>query len=182
MVKNVHERLIHAPLESVGGLIDRLASRDDAMWPHDRWPPMRFDRPLGVGAQGGHGPIRYIVETYEPGRSVRFRFTAPRGFVGTHGLDVEEVAPGVVRLRHDLTMRVEGVARASWPLAFRWMHDALVEDALDRAGNFCQPEATRQTRWSLYVRLLRRLAEATTRGKRGARSAHQEGTRRDRRV
>jgi hypothetical protein len=160
MVTNVHERLIHAPLEAVGGLIDGLASRDDVMWPGDRWPPLRFDRPVGVGAVGGHGPVRYTVEAYEPGRSVRCRFTEPRGFVGTHGFEAEELGAGVVRLRHTLSMRVEGWARVSWPLAFRWLHDALIEDALDRAESWCESRQTpaRPRRWSLWVRLLRSAA------------------------
>lgn len=160
MVRNVHERLIHAPPDAVGGFIDGLASRDDVMWPRDRWPPIRFDRPLGIGAAGGHGPVRYTVEAYEPGRSIRFRFTGPRGFVGTHSFEAEEMDGGAVRLRHALSMRVEGWARVSWPLAFRWLHDALVEDALDRAESWCESQsAPRQRRWSLWVRVLRSAAK-----------------------
>jgi hypothetical protein len=45
---------------------------------------------------GGHGPVRYCVEEYEPGRSIRFRFI---GSEGGHGLDLEEEAPRAVRLR-----------------------------------------------------------------------------------
>ena len=66
-VINVHERELNASLEKAGVLIDRLASRDDLLWPYDRWPAMRFDRPLGVGAVGGHGPIRYVIEAYVDG-------------------------------------------------------------------------------------------------------------------
>jgi hypothetical protein len=157
MVKNVHERLICASLEKVGGLIDRLASRDDALWPRDRWPPMRFDRPLGTGAIGGHGPIRYFVEAYERGRSIHFRFTAPRGFVGTHRLDVEEVATNVVRFRHVLEMRPEGAARLSWPFVFRPLHNALIEDALDCAEAYCASKIVEKREWSLWVRVLRSL-------------------------
>lgn len=153
MLQNVHERLIEAPLSRVGGLIDKLASRDDALWPRKRWPPMRFDRPLGVGANGGHGPIRYRVEAYEPGRMIRFRFTAPRGFVGTHGFEAEEIAPGVVRLRHTLKMRVQGTARLAWPLIFRPLHDALIEDALDCAEGAGESAQPRQ--WSRRVSFLR---------------------------
>jgi hypothetical protein len=158
MVWNTHERIIEAPLAKVGALIDRLASRDDQLWPKDRWPALRLDRPLSTGARGGHGPIRYFVEAYEAGRSIRFRFTAPRGFHGTHGLEAEEVAPGVVRLRHTLCMRVDGWARLSWPLFFRWLHDALIEDALDGAESHVANSPTEFRQWSLWVRLLRHLA------------------------
>jgi hypothetical protein len=155
MVENIHERMIDAPLAKVGGLIDQLASRDDLLWPRDRWPAMRFDRPLEVGAVGGHGPVRYFVEAYEPGRFITFRFTAPKGFVGTHALEVEAGEAGATRLRHVLRMRARGLARLSWPLVFRWLHDALVEDALDRAEGCGISQSVKLRQWSHYVRLLR---------------------------
>lgn len=163
MVRNVHQRFVETSLTAaaVGSLlIDNLAGQKDALWPRDVWPPVRFDRPLAAGAAGGHGPVRYFVEAYAPGRSIIFRFTAPRGFVGTHGFDVKETAPQVVRVRHTLLMRVEGPARLSWPLAFRWLHDALIEDALDRAEASAASPAVkrRQRQWSVWVRVLRRAA------------------------
>lgn len=170
MVRNVHERLIRAPLSFVGGLVDGLASPSDALWPRDRWPAMRFDGPLSVGARGGHGPVRYFVEEYEPGRRIRFRFDAPRGFLGTHEFDVEEVAPGEVRLRHTLSMSVAGWARLTWPLFFRPMHDALVEDALDRAEAHAAAIPWKARAWSLYVKLLRRVAAGLRGARRGART------------
>ena len=159
-VRNVHERILPAPPARVGALVDSLASAEDGLWPRDRWPAMRFDRPLGVGAVGGHGPIRYRVEAYEPGRSVRFRFTAPRGFEGTHGFEVEAVngpeAPDGerTRLRHVLAMRTGGPALLTWPLVFRPLHDALIEDALDRAERGVGG-SPRPRRWSPWVRVLR---------------------------
>ncbi|MBC7932714.1 MAG: SRPBCC family protein [Rubrivivax sp.] len=160
MVRNVHERLIQTSLaaSSAGALIDNLSGRDDTVWPRDRWPAMRFDRALGVGARGGHGPIRYFVEEYAPGRNVRFRFTAPRGFDGTHDFDVEQSSPGVVRVRHTLEMRLKGAARLSWPLLFRPLHDALVEDALDRAEANLNGASAAPRRLSAWVRFLRRAA------------------------
>jgi hypothetical protein len=58
-VINIHERVLDASIFEIGKLIDGLASANDKLWPHDRWPAMKFDRPLSVGAIGGHGPIRY---------------------------------------------------------------------------------------------------------------------------
>jgi hypothetical protein len=171
MVLNVHERVLHAPVAIVGGMIDRLGASNNALWPGERWPPMRFRGPLAVGTSGGHGPIRYTVEAYEPGRSVRFRFTAPRGFIGVHGFEVEEIAAGSVRLRHVLEMRLEGWARLSWPLAFRWLHDALLEDALERAEAFSAARPVRQRRWSLWVRVLRLMARAASAPRRKHRRA-----------
>jgi hypothetical protein len=175
MVRNVHERIIHtSSLSQVGGLIDQLASRNDLLWPSERWPPMRFDRPLGVGATGGHGPIRYTVEDYEPGRSIRFRFTAPRGFDGTHALEVEEIELGKVRLRHTLVMQLKGAARLSWPLMFRWLHDALIEDALDCAESYAASVPLKQREFSLRVKILRRLARPAAQQKKKAASRTHE--------
>jgi hypothetical protein len=154
-VLNVHERTMCAPVDAVGKLIDSLSSSEDRLWPR-RWPPMRFDRPLAVGAVGGHGPIRYCVGSYEPGISVTFVFTAPRGFAGTHRFEVERIDGESSRLRHVLEMRATGKARITWPLVYRPLHDALIEDALDRASAALGCGVVR-ARWSLYVRLLRKV-------------------------
>ena len=83
-VASVHERVVARPIDEVGGLLDSLATPRDRLWPRETWPAMRFDRPLAVGARGGHGPIRYEVIEYDPGVRVRFRFTGPSGFDGFH--------------------------------------------------------------------------------------------------
>lgn len=153
-VRNVHERLLRAPANEVGALLDGLAGPSDRLWPRDRWPAMRLDRPLQVGAAGGHGPIRYYVEAWEPGRWVRFRFTRPKGFLGTHEFAVESREEGAL-LRHTLEMEVTGAARLTWPLVFRPLHDALIEDALDRAARAADRPPDPPARWSLRVRLLR---------------------------
>jgi len=164
-VRNVHERGLAAPASRVGPLLDSLASANDALWPGDRWPAMKFDRPLAVGAVGGHGPIGYTVEEYVPGRRVWFRFTAPRGFNGSHGFDLVPLDEGRTLLRHVLEMRTGGAASLTWPLVFRPLHDALLEDALDRAERSLGL-LPRARSWSLWVRLLRRLLSG---GRAGAR-------------
>ena len=165
MVNNVHERVVETPHDGrrAAELIDKLSAGDDVMWPATRWPAMRFDRPLAARARGGHGPVRYTVESYTPGRSVRFRFDAPAGFDGWHGFDVEAVAPGLVRVRHTLRMTARGAARLSWPLLFRPLHEACVEDALDRAEAHCAGAPAAPWPLSLRVRLLRRAARLLTR-------------------
>ena len=155
-VRNIHERLLPAPPAQVGALLDTLATPGDALWPHQRWPAMRLDRPLAVGAIGGHGPIRYTVEAYEPGRLVRFRFTRPLGFFGTHAFVVEREGTAGTRLRHELLMRTSGAARLSWPVVFRPMHDALIEDAFDRAA-VATGHAPTAPAWTPWVRFLRAL-------------------------
>jgi hypothetical protein len=117
---------------------------------------MRFDRPLQTGAVGGHGPIRYTVASYEPGRKVAFQFTVPRGFVGQHWFEVLPSGETGTLLRHTIEMSIAGPALFSWPLVFRPLHDALVEDALTKAQVALGEQPTRVP-WSAWVRLLRRI-------------------------
>jgi len=155
-VRNVHTRVLPVPIARVTRLIDGLASDDDRLWPQDHWPAMRFDRPLAVGAVGGHGPIRYTIEQYEPGHTIQFRFTKPVGFHGCHRFDLEEIDSGRARLRHTLEMRLSAGAMVQWHIAIRPLHDALMEDALDRAELYASGSSTRR-RWSPWVRFLGRM-------------------------
>ncbi|MFG2980413.1 SRPBCC family protein [Streptomyces sp. NPDC048258] len=157
-VYNVHERLLPATAEEVGALIDSLSDGSaDRLWPYRNWGAMEFDRPLSVGAAGGHGPVRYTVAAYVPGIWIRFAFTGPRGFHGFHEFAALPVDEGRTVLRHTLSMRVTGLARLTWPLAWRPAHDACLEDGLDRAERACAGQLPRPARWSRYVRLLRKV-------------------------
>jgi len=154
-VINVHERELRASPHQVGALIDSLSSKEDALWPNQSWPRMSFDRALGVGAAGGHGPVRYFVEQYTRGESIRFRFTGPKGFDGYHGYELVRSTEQSVVLRQKLEMTTHGLAVLSWPLVFRPLHDALIEDSLATA-EASLGQTPRLELWSLWVRLLRR--------------------------
>jgi hypothetical protein len=156
-IHNVHRRRLAATPARVGALIDTLSSAEDRLWPGDAWPPMRFDRPLGVGADGGHGPIRYHVEAYEPGRFVIFRFSGPAGLSGTHRFEVERDGEGAI-LGHVIDGGAIVRFAPVWILVFRPLHDALIEDAFDRAEAACTGSVERPARWSAWVRFLRRRA------------------------
>ncbi|MFI6154324.1 SRPBCC family protein [Kitasatospora sp. NPDC051170] len=156
-VLNIHERRIPGPPDQVGALIDGLSGEDDQLWPGRDWPRLRLDAGLAVGSSGGHGPIGYTVSGYAPGNWIRFEFTAPRGFNGFHEFSVHPADDGGAVLRHTLAMTTRGAARLTWPLAFRRLHDALLEDSLDRAERVCGSEPRTPANWSRYVRLLRLL-------------------------
>ncbi|HZB08975.1 MAG TPA: hypothetical protein VE525_07685 [Rubrobacter sp.] len=154
---NLHVRRLNASPQEVGDLIDSLAGDQDRLWARHLWPEMRFDRPLEVGAGGGHGPIRYTIEAYEPGCWVRFHFTAPRGFDGFHEFIVHPRGPGVTDLHHLLAMRLRFPAWLTYPLMWRPLHDALLEDTLDRAEKSLTGTVESPARWKRYVRLLRKV-------------------------
>ncbi len=156
-VRNIHERWISSPATVVGALIGTLASNDDQLWPNHKWPPMKFSKGLEFGSKGGHGPIRYFIQSYDPNKSIRFQFTGPKGFNGYHSFWVEPSGSGAV-LQHVLEMKTSGFALLSWPLIFRPLHDALIEDSLDKAernlgGN---PSGNRWTWWVKALRWLLR--------------------------
>ena len=153
-VLNVHRRVLAAPRVEAGRLMDCLGSRGDLLWPTDSWPRMRFDRELQVGARGGHGPIRYEVIEYDPSRRIVFRFDRPRGFEGTHNFDLLPYAGGGCELVHTIEMQVSGLAVLKWSLVFGPLHDALLEDALDRASALTGTPF-RPATWSAWVRILR---------------------------
>lgn len=157
-IRNVHRR--HLPADGdrdeVSRLIDGLAGPDDRLWPAARWPPMRLDGPLRVGARGGHGPIRYRVEAYEPGRLVHFRFEWPTGFDGWHGFSLTGSDEDPV-LEHLVDVRADWRSMLLWWAGLRSLHDALIEDALDNAEQATAGRVEAPAGWSVWVRLLRRM-------------------------
>lgn len=157
-VYNVHERLLAAKGSEVGALVNTISGGpEDRLWPGAAWPPVVFDRGLAVGSAGGHGPIHYTVSSYVPDTWVRFTFTGPRGFHGFHEFAVLPVDGDRTVLRHTLAMRTTGLARVTWPLVYRPLHDALIEDSLDRGELGVAGALARRARWSPYVRFLRAL-------------------------
>ncbi len=154
-VTNIHERMLKQPSHRVSPLLSTLASgQEDLIMPHEKWPAMRLDRGLRVGSKGGHGPIRYIVRAYVPGERIRFEFTGPKGFHGTHEFEILAISPTETCMRHTIEMITRGRGTLAWAVAIRWLHDALVEDAFDNVENYFTNEG-KSTPWSPWVRFLR---------------------------
>lgn len=159
MIENVHVRDIDAPAAEVGSLLAHLGSADDRWWPAPAWIPMVLDRPLGVGADGGHGDIRYHVTEYEPNRRARFDFHPACGLVGYHELMVEPLGDDRTRLRHEVRCEAHGLMRATAPIVER-LHDAVLEDLLDNAEREATGTVRQPAQWSLVVRVIRPLTES----------------------
>jgi hypothetical protein len=153
-ITSTHARTLSAEPAVVGALLDTLASEHDELWPTDRWPttPIAFDRPLGVGADGGHGMIRYRVTAYEPGRRLRCTFAPGSGIDGMHELRVEPAADGRTVLTHDLVVEPAWWMRPVAPLLLR-AHDALIEDLLDRAQRATEGHVERPNRWPRWLKV-----------------------------
>jgi hypothetical protein len=133
-VHSVHSRELPVPVERAWQLVAGLASEHDELWPTERWPtsPIKFDRQLGPGAEGGHGLIRYGVERFEPGRRVLFRFARTSGLDGIHAFEVQPIEARRSRLTHTLDTRVGWKLLPLYPVLLA-AHDALIEDLLDNA-------------------------------------------------
>ena len=167
-MRNVHERHVTVPAEQVGAVLETLATDHDQLWPGATWAPMVLDRGLEPGSRGGHDGIRYTVTAHEPGRRVEFTFDRSTGISGTHAMSVVDVGDGTSLLRHVLEGRAHGPMVLLWPLVVRWAHDALVEDAFDRAEAALRVGPTVPAQWSSWVRLLRS-ARAAVDGRAGVR-------------
>ena len=142
MIRNVHTRDLGVP---AGPFVERVQE----LWP-PAWGKQEFDRPLGVGADGGHGPIRYRCTSFVPGESITFEFTR---LSGSHTLS----ASGDV-IRHELVGDFGFADRVRWALVIRWLHDACLEDLFDACERAAGREPAAPARWSPWVRLVRRVA------------------------
>jgi Polyketide cyclase / dehydrase and lipid transport len=154
-IHNVHEREIAAPAAVVGEILDSVGSADDRLWATDIWvaEPVVFDRPLGVGASGGHGSIRYSVLEYEPSRRIVFEFSPGGGLSGTHRFELEPLGADRCRLRHVLEAETSRWMRPLEPILIGW-HDAMVETALDRAELGATGSLERRTRIPRWLRIV----------------------------
>ena len=164
LVHNVHERELPVGAAEVGRLVDRIGAADDPLWPVPAWVPVRFDRPLAVGADGGHGPIRYHVTGYEPGRRVELTFHPRTGLIGAHTLEVEERGPHACVLRHRVSARPVGRMRLLWPALVRVCHDTVIEHLLDNAERAVTGTVVHPVRYPWRARLAVSMESTPVRG------------------
>lgn len=151
-IVNIHTRHLPASVAQIGQMIATAASKEDRVWPHENWPRMHLDRPIQVGASGGHGPIHYRVSIYEPQERVRFEFTS--GSIGWHELQLQATGENSCLLTHTIQTQPSWQFRIAWLLVIRHMHDALVEDLFDKLeAQFHVLEQPK--RWNAYVKILR---------------------------
>ncbi|MBN8642818.1 MAG: hypothetical protein J0L86_13485 [Flavobacteriales bacterium] len=152
-ILNIHKRVINQPKTEIVKLFETLASDNDLMLATHKWSPMKLDKGLQIGSKGGHGPIKYHVIDYKPDDFIVFKFDL-KGFDGIHKFTISEISQNRTELSHTVDMITSGAATLKWVFAIRWLHDAYIEDALDKVENHSSTTKKR-TEWSLWVRLLR---------------------------
>jgi carbon monoxide dehydrogenase subunit G len=164
---NRHERRIPAPPDEVGSLLDSLSGPADRLWPADDWPAMKFDAPLREGARGGHGPVRYRVTEYMPGRRIVFQFEGGGLTDGLDGRHFFEVIPrqNCTLIRHVVDADCGLRMWAKWHILIGPMHDALIEDAFDRVEQRIHGALVKRSRWSPWVRFLRKMRKRKATGR-----------------
>ncbi|MEV4277555.1 DUF2867 domain-containing protein [Actinoplanes xinjiangensis] len=153
VIDNTHQRLLPAPAADVGRLLDRIGRPGDPLWPSPTWQPMRLDRPLSVGATGGHGPVRYHVSDYRPGRLVEFTFDPRIGLTGTHTFEVIDHGDDACVLRHRLVATPSAHMRPLWPALIGPCHDTVLEHLLDNAEHAVTGTVTDPVRYPWQARL-----------------------------
>jgi hypothetical protein len=159
-INSWHEMEVAVDPARAGALLDSLSGPDDRLWPHENWPPLELDQPLGVGARGGHGPVRYSVIEYVPGRRVVFNFDDDGIFKRVEGrhwfeLGSDQGATGVV-MRHVIEARGGLKSWLLWLVAVQPLHDAVVRDAWDKARTNLGQPPDKPAQWSRWVRFLRK--------------------------
>ena len=153
-VINIHKRTINQPKEKVSQLFKTLASSKDLIWPYENWPAIRFKEGLKVGSKGGHGRIRYTITEFKEGECIRFQFSKPEGFNGTHELKIRTINEDSTEISHEINAELTLKATILWVFVIRWLHDALIEDAFDKVENYFTPNK-KVTTYNFWVTLLR---------------------------
>jgi len=155
-IKNVHRRVLNQPKEKIIELFKTLSTENDKIWPFEKWPKMKFKHGIKEESRGGHGPIRYTIEKYDKNNFIQFRFSKPSGFNGIHKFEIIELEREKTELKHIIEMDTVGKGLLIWFLAIRSLHNALIEDALDKVENQFSEEQ-KKTEWNIWVKILRRI-------------------------
>tara|TARA_B110000003_G_scaffold84360_1_gene86374 strand:+ start:157 stop:657 length:501 start_codon:yes stop_codon:yes gene_type:complete len=153
-VFNIHKRVINQSKNKIEEILNTLSYDNDLIWPKEKWPAMKFKGRIKVGAKGGHGPIRYLVEEYNPNEIIQFRFSKPNGFNGIHKFEINELSKEKTEIKHTIDMNTYGKGTLMWTLVIRPLHNALIQDAFDKIENNFS-KTLKLTKWNFWVRFLR---------------------------
>ncbi len=108
-VVNIHKRKLNTQKGGVSQLLGTLSSKEDKIWPYEKWPAISFKDELVENAKGGHGPIRYSINKYIPNEQIEFKFTTPKGFNGVHRFNIVKLKRNKTEFRHTIEMKTTGI-------------------------------------------------------------------------
>ena len=155
-ILNIHKRAFLESKDEVSKIFASLSGDNDQVWPTEKWPRMIFENGLKEGEIGRHGIVKYSVNKFIPSRLIEFTFIEPKEFKGIHKLELNEVEENKIELKHtiDADLSIRGIFL--WYFAIKWLHDALLEDCLDKVENHFLAEK-KKTKWNFWVKFLRRI-------------------------
>ena len=153
-VINIHKRKISQTKQKVSEIFITLATKDEKIWPYENWPAIKFKNGLKVGEKGGHGIVRYTIVSFTEGEQIKFRFTKPDGFFGTHEFQIKSISDNETEIKHEIRLNTSFKASLLWVFVIRWLHDALIEDAFDKVENQFSTKK-KITAYSFWVKFLR---------------------------
>jgi hypothetical protein len=155
-VVNILKRVLNSSKEEVSQLLGTLSSKEDKIWPYEKWPVIKFKEGLVENVKGGHGPIRYSINKYIPNEQIEFKFNAPKGFDGVHRFNIVKLKSNKTEFRLTIEMKTTGIGIFTWAFVIFWLHNALFEDLMDKVENQFVEEHKKH-KWNLWVKLLRKV-------------------------
>jgi hypothetical protein len=161
-VRNVHEREMRGSMQQLSEIVKTYGSKNDRMYPFERWPKMQLEGPEGpptVGRIGNRGAAQFVMTLYENGERIRYswKFLKPVGFDGHHHGEAQELGNGKILFRSVVDMNTRGLkATLLWLFVMRPLHDAVVEDSFDKVERELG-SSPMVHEWSPWVKFLRRL-------------------------
>lgn len=131
-IQVIHERRVDRPPRAVFADLEAMGTAGDRIWPSRKMPFVRTPGPMAVGVtRESHGPIRALLDTYEPEHAIVWRSTV--AFVtGTHGFRVSPLPDGASLVAHDLTGDVPWWFAPVWRAWMAPAHDRIVSAMLER--------------------------------------------------
>lgn len=164
-IVEVHKRQFDSPDHEVRALLDSFGRPGGLFQPGEEWLAQGINETLTVGVKTGHWPFKYEVQDYVPGESLGFTFLYPPCLKGaTCRFQIYKNLKGNTVLVNTFEHSAKGPANISWPLVFKWLYQASIQDVLANAQRSLG-EVPKVRGWSPWVNLLRSIFLARTKRK-----------------
>jgi hypothetical protein len=157
IIKSRLRRFFISQQSGLNAIIDTFADDDSILWPVEVWPRDRFESKLALNACGGHGGTRYSVAEYVPGHFLKFEFTFPKSYHGFHSFRLTQVKNQQWLLEHNTFIKTNVWKWFLWVMLISPVHNALIQDAFDKAEKYASTNLLFLSKWPLRVYFIRHL-------------------------